>query len=103
MTLSLAFIALLSACCWAFCSSGGHGGLLVSTVSVTSPPAPGGSLTAWNSVLGYEIQPGLTSPSGVPGRSGARPRSVQGTKVGSLLPPFGGAAVLAGARSEEHT
>src|SRR6202171_2949591 len=37
MTLSLTFIALFSAWSWAFCSSGGQGGLLVSTVSVTSP------------------------------------------------------------------
>src|SRR6266851_896069 len=89
MTLSLTFIALFSACNWAFCSSGGHGGLLVWRVSVTSPPAPGGSLTAWNRVFGYLIQPGLIKPSGLPGRSGAGPGT--GLNIGSLpsATPFG--------------
>src|SRR5205823_1433862 len=97
MTLSLTFIALFSACSWAFCSSGGQGGLLVSSVSVTSPPDPGGSLTAWKSVFGYEVQPGLMSPSGLPGRSGAGPWL--GMNVGSLpsATPLGWAATVGAA------
>ena len=96
MTLSLTFIALFSACSWAFCSSGGHGGLFVSTVRETSPPAPGGSLTAWKSVFGYLVKPGLTWSSGCQ-EVGAWPWT--GMKVGSLprATPFGWAATVAGA------
>src|SRR6266851_3742350 len=87
MTLSLTFIALLSACSWAFCSR----------VGVTSPPEPGGSLTAWKSVFGYEVQPGLMSPSGLPGRSGVGPWL--GMNVGSLpsATPLGWAATVGAA------
>src|SRR5690349_10423117 len=71
---SFAFIALFNACHCAFWSSGGHGGLFVSSVIVTSPPDPGGSLTDWNSLsFGYFRKPGFTRPSGVPGRSGCGP------------------------------
>src|SRR5260370_36471363 len=81
--LGLIFIALASACIWKFSPSGGHGGLLLWTVIVTSPPAPGVSLTDWKSCcLGYLIQPGLTNPSALPGRSGGGPCT--GINVGSL-------------------
>src|SRR5919202_2544390 len=95
---SRAFMALFSACHCAFCSIGGHGGLLVCSVIETSLPDPGGSLTDWKRFfLGYLIQPGLTRPSALPGRSGAGPW--MGTNVGSLPTevPLGPAATVAGA------
>src|SRR5207302_10378877 len=94
MMLGLIFIALASACIWKFSPSGGHGGLLLSMVIVTSPPAPGVSLTDWKSrCLGYLIQPGLTNPSVLPGRSGGGPCT--GMKVGSLPSATLGWALIA--------
>src|ERR687885_355262 len=83
MMLGLMFIALASACIWTFSLRAGQGGLLLSTVMVTSPPAPGVFLTDWKRCWrGYLVQPGLTRPSGLPGRSGAGPAT--GTKVGNF-------------------
>src|SRR3979490_2365455 len=97
MMLGLMFIALASACIWVFSPSGGQGGLLLSTVIVTSPPAPGASLTDWKSCcLGYLIQPGLTNPCVLPGRSGDGPCT--GMNVGSLpSATFGWALIAPGA------
>src|SRR5260370_34029778 len=94
MMLGLMFIALASACICVFSPSGGQGALLLSTVIVTAPPAPGASLTDWKSwLLGDFVQPGLTNPSVVPGRSGGGPCT--GMNVGRLPNPAFGCALIA--------